>query len=279
LFFLWAPLHAAALNLSCSRIVSLAPSVTELVYLLNLQSHLMGVTRYCEYPPAASQKPRVGGFLDPNYEAIIALKPTLVVLLKEQEDIARQLNQYGFKTLLVEHRNISGILESISKLGSQCRQEKRAKAAARQIDGAVRAIADKLQHATPVRTLISVGRSGDPNTIRQVYLSGNDGFYTELLKLAGGENVYTGETVSLPTVSTEGIISLKPDLIVEIVPHLDRQGWTKSQIKRSWESAFSAYGLELPKVLVVSEKVAAIPGPRFPEVLDLFAKALHPEAF
>src|SRR5690606_17941429 len=88
----------------CARIVSLAPSITETIYDLSLGSNLVGVTRFCKYPKEATLLPQIGGLLDPNIEAIVSLRPTLVVVLTEQSDIANRLKQLGLKTISVEHR-------------------------------------------------------------------------------------------------------------------------------------------------------------------------------
>ncbi|NQT40991.1 MAG: ABC transporter substrate-binding protein, partial [Planctomycetes bacterium] len=110
----------------CRRIVSMAPSVTETLFALGLGDRVVGVTRYCKYPPEADEKDEVGGHFDPNFEAIVALRPDLVILLVEQEESRQALNSLGIATLVVRHKDIEGVLESISTIGRVCGAEETA---------------------------------------------------------------------------------------------------------------------------------------------------------
>ena len=103
-----------------SRIISLAPNITEILYALGLEDKIIGVTRYCKYPPQATQKKKVGGYLDPNYEIIVAAKPDLVIVFPEQTQPVNHFTRLGIKTLTVEHLSIEDILESIMKIGKSC---------------------------------------------------------------------------------------------------------------------------------------------------------------
>ncbi|MFQ5607490.1 MAG: helical backbone metal receptor, partial [Candidatus Zixiibacteriota bacterium] len=99
------------------RVVSLAPSITELIFALHVDSLLVGVTKYCKYPPGADTLLEVGGFLDVNIEALIDIQPDLVVLLIEHEHVARRLRQLEIPYLIVNHQSVDGILESYQSVG------------------------------------------------------------------------------------------------------------------------------------------------------------------
>ncbi len=103
-----------------SRIVSMAPSITETLFALGLADKVAGVTRYCDYPPEAKAKPQVGGLLDPNYEAIVALQPDLAILLTIHDEADARLKKLGINTLVVEHRTLDGILDSFRTIGEAC---------------------------------------------------------------------------------------------------------------------------------------------------------------
>ena len=110
------------------RIVSLAPSITEDLYTLGLMDRVVGVTRFCDYPPEALDKTKIGGYTDPNYEAIIALKPDLIIMLAEHEEPRKRLGKLGFDIVSVNHKSIEGILESIEAIGDACGVLPKAKA-------------------------------------------------------------------------------------------------------------------------------------------------------
>src|SRR5438552_2712994 len=94
------------------RIVSLAPSITELLFALGLGDRLVGVTTYCRYPPAALRIARIGGYLTPSYEALAAARADLAILLPEHDDVRRRVEEIGIPTLRVNHNTLQGILES-----------------------------------------------------------------------------------------------------------------------------------------------------------------------
>ena len=99
----------AAAGGSCSRIVSMSPSITETLFALGLGERVVGVTRYCNYPPEAKALPQIGGWLDPSYEAIVALRPDLIVTREGSDQSTATLRQLGLDTLVV-HRVLDDVL-------------------------------------------------------------------------------------------------------------------------------------------------------------------------
>ena len=112
--------HAAVPRGPYHRIVSLAPSVTETVFALGLGDRVVGVSRFCRFPPEVEKLPNVGGMLDPNIEAIVALEPDLVLMLIEHEQSLPALEKMGLNCLSVNHQNIEGILASLNTIGQVC---------------------------------------------------------------------------------------------------------------------------------------------------------------
>jgi iron complex transport system substrate-binding protein len=107
----------------CGRIVSMAPSITETLYALGLGDRVVGVERECHYPPEVENVRRtgnVGGYCDPNIEAIVRLKPDLVIMLEEQAQALPQFDKLKLETLVVSHRSIDGVIESFRTIGRVC---------------------------------------------------------------------------------------------------------------------------------------------------------------
>jgi ABC-type Fe3+-hydroxamate transport system substrate-binding protein len=107
------------LPVEARRIISLAPSITEILFALDEEDRVVGVTRYCDYPPGALDKSRVGGYYDINYEALLSLEPDLVILLVEHTDAMKRLDELGIGTLPVDHSRVTGILDSITAIGER----------------------------------------------------------------------------------------------------------------------------------------------------------------
>lgn len=109
------------------RIVSLAPSVTEVLFAVGLGPRVVAVTSYCRYPPAALRLPKIGGYLTPSYEALVSAAPDLAVVLSEHADIEPKLAMLRVPVLRLDHRSIEGVLAGIDAVGRRCgsRQERR----------------------------------------------------------------------------------------------------------------------------------------------------------
>lgn len=261
----------------CDRIVSLAPSITELLFALDLGNKIVGDTKYCRYPEAAQKITKIGGFLDPNYEVIASLKPTLILTLAEQEDSKQYLQRLGLNTVRIDHRSVAGILDSISKVGALCKIESKSSKLAEDINSRVNAVKLHSLRTQNVRVLIAIGGNAQDGVLSNLFISGRDGYYDVLLKIAGGTNVYTGQTISLPSISEEGIIALNPDVIIQIGSKDDGVKVDAVEIKKAWEKLTSVSAVQFNRIYVFNDDFASIPGPRFVELLEKMARTLHPD--
>lgn len=259
----------------CERLVSLAPSITETVYELGLGSKLIGVSLYSDYPEAARTLPRLGGLLDPNFELILRLRPTQVLALSEFRDRLQYLRQLGLETTTFDHRHISGILASIETLGNLCSVGQ----AARNLKSHLQEEGEKLRRLyaarTPVRVMIVVGETSADGKMRSFYLSGNDGYYGDLLALVGGKNVVDSVTLASPTVSAEGVIALQPEVILHILyPDKDAEH-RRNDVLQLWSKLDSVPAVRNQRVFVFDQDFASVPGPRYLQLARLFAEAIH----
>jgi iron complex transport system substrate-binding protein len=260
-----------------SRIVSLAPSITEVLFALGLGEKVVGVTRYCEYPAEALKKPKVGGYYDPNYEAIVDLKPDLVIVLPEHEEPGKYLHGLHIRTLAVSHASIADILDSIITIGRLCDVEPKAQEIVTNLKNRMARIRKKTEGQYRPRTIISVGRNMGRGGLNDLYVSGKDGFYNEMIMLAGGKNIYEGGTISFPVVSGEGLLRLNPEVIIEMIPDLGENRWDKGTILQEWKSVNEVDAVKNNRVYLFEQDYVVIPGPRFIFLLEKMARVLHPE--
>lgn len=257
------------------RIVSLAPSITENLYALGMMERVVGVTRYCDFPPEARLKTQVGGYYDPNYEAIVALNPDLIIMLAEHEDPREYLSRLGFHILTVDHRNISGIFESIERIGETCGAPDKARSITNDLRARMRRIEEKTSGLPPPRVMISIGRNMGSGKLDDVYVSGKEGFYDQMIELLGGVNAYEGR-VAFPVVSNEGIIQMNPDVIIDMVPDLEEQGWSAETIQEQWSAVSQVNAVKNGRVYIFGEDFVAVPGPRFISIMEKMARAMYP---
>lgn len=273
-----AMVRAVVQEVDCSRIVSLAPSVTETLFALGLGGQVVGVTRYCKHPPEVTELPSVGGYFDPNYELMISLRPSLVVLLPGLDELRQRLADLKFDTLEANQESVPEILNSIESVGAACGVGERARELISELRAQQEEIADKTVGLPRPGVLIVVDREMGVGRIRDLYVAGRSTFYDDLLTMAGGINVYDGKLVQYPTLSLEGLLRVNPQVIIEIVPQLAERELTAEDIREDWEDLSSLNAVREGRIYVLAESYAAVPGPRYVRLLADMARAIHPEA-
>lgn len=270
LFALLAGVSASAAD-APQRIVSLAPSITETLFAIGAGSRVVGVTEFCSFPAEAGRLPKVGGYYDPNYEAILALRPDLVVLLPESAEHRRKLAALRIPTLTVEQHSLAGVLDSFILLGQVCGCEAGAACWIRNFQDELAGLQRRVRGGATPKVLLVLGRDYGSGRIQEAYVAGRGEIYDELLSLAGGRNAFPGGWPKYPKLSAEGILSLKPDIILEFVPALPAGG--REQIRAAWAGLPGYAG----KVEILAGAYLTIPGPRLLLTVKQMALALHPE--
>ena len=259
------------------RIVSLAPSVTEVLFGVGLGPRVVGVTDWCKWPPQAAGLPSVGGHIDPNYEAVAALDPDLVVLETIHTAAAERLTALDIPMLAVEHRTVAGILESITAIGRRCGADSTAAELRREMESRLDAVRRRVADKPRPRALVVVGRTLGEGRVGDVYVAGGGTFLGELLDLAGGENAYGGRQVKYPTISAEGLLRLDPDIIIELAPEYADSPERKAELEAAWTGMEGMSAAESGQVMIFTDGWMLLPGPRCVAILERFADVLHPE--
>jgi iron complex transport system substrate-binding protein len=260
-----------------SRIVSLSPHITETLFALGAGSQVIAVTRYCDYPSEAIALPNVGGLLDVNIEAIVALKADLVILLSSQQSIQHQLNTLGISTLAVDSRTLNDIQSTIRAVGLATGHQQKATQLLTQMTEQIAAITLAVEPLTKPTVMISVSHSLGDNALHSVYIAGQQDFYNDLLQIAGGENVYQRAYPKVPHISLEGILNLNPDVIIDIFPEADDHSASLDVTYAQWMTLTSVKAVQNKQVHLIQADYATIPGPRVITLLKQLVSVLHPE--
>jgi iron complex transport system substrate-binding protein len=271
-----APPSAKAMPLGRSRrIVSMAPSITETLYALGLGDRLVGVTRYCNYPPDVASKPRIGGYYDPNFEAIVSLAPDLVVMLEEHAQSLPGFEKLNMKTLVVYHKTIDGIIESFRTIGKACGKEAEGRRMADQYEERLCRIRVDTPPADRPRVLLALDRTFGHGHLADVYIAGVDDYFDKIIELAGGRNVYQQRGVRNPVVSPEGILWLNPDVIIDLVGQDVLRQYDRQTIMADWNELARVEAVKNHRVLVFDQDYACVPGPRFVQLVEDLARVLR----
>ncbi|MBF8302051.1 MAG: Periplasmic binding protein, iron complex transport system substrate-binding protein [Candidatus Dadabacteria bacterium] len=254
------------------RIVSLSPSITEIIYGLGAWENVVGVTIYSDFPPEAKNLPKVGGWVNPNLEAILALKPDLVIMIEDQDRIfGDKIRKIGLKTLAVESNNtIKDISNSISKIGKTLGKEKEAHKVIEILNSNLEQIRNKTNNANPKRVLFIVGRN--PGTLEDIYVIGSRNFIDEIITLSGGENVVSTYRFSIK-ISKEAILSLNPEVIIEV----NHENINKNEALKIWDGLKEVSAVKNKEFYIIADTTLLHPSQRISEGARILAEILHPE--
>jgi iron complex transport system substrate-binding protein len=273
LFLLAAVLSAAPPE----RIVSTAPSITELLYALGLGNRVVGVTRFCRYPPEAQLKPKIGDYTSPNLEAIAALRPDLVIIQTNPIHLADQLARLKLRVLEIDQENIAAIYKSIHDVGAATGTEHAAMQLSDSILDGLGKIRNRVAALPRVRMMFVIGRS--PNRLDGLVVAGRASYLNEVIEIAGGENVFRDAIAGYPEVSLEEVMARNPEVIVDMGDMSDTVGVTEEH-KRSvialWNRIPTLAAVKQHHVFAVASDAFVVPGPRVIEAAKAFAELLHP---
>jgi ABC-type Fe3+-hydroxamate transport system substrate-binding protein len=251
------------LALSPHRIISVAPAITEILFALGAGDQVVGDTNYCNYPEAAKGKPRIGGFTTPNLEAILALRPDQVIMTKNRPDVAQKLRQAGIDVLEVQPDNLAGIYDSIQRISEKIGEAGRGQALIQSIRKELQDSSTSRNAGPRPRVLFVVGRT--PGTVLDLTVAGRTSYLTELVALAGGENVFADASVLYPQVGMEEVIRRNPDVIIDMVDmgHLEMLSEAQKQtVQGPWNKYSFLRAVKNNRVFPVSADYFVTPGPR-----------------
>jgi len=244
------------------RVVSLAPSATDVVVAIGQARRLVGITRYDDAPEVKGL-PSVGGFLDPSPEAVLALRPDLVLWVTDGGALAsvRKIADLGAPVLAMPIIGVPDVVSSARVIGVALGDEPAGEQLARSLEGAIARVRKRAAGLRRPRVLFVVGRE-------PLVVAGPGSYPDELLRIAGGENVVTG-TRSWPVYPVEKAMADDPDLVIDAA-RLEHGGG---------EGHLSSIPAARRGHLVVLENDDALrPGPRLVRALDRLFLVLHPEA-
>ncbi|HKQ64197.1 MAG TPA: cobalamin-binding protein [Methylomirabilota bacterium] len=252
------------------RIVSLVPSVTEILYALGAERLLVGVTDFCDFPPEARTQPKVGGMVAPSLEAIVALKPDLVIATTEgtREDTVTQLSRLKIAVYLVSAHQVADVTSLIRRLGELTGSESSAGPLVARLEQRVEAVKKAVgPHARP-RVLYVLWPE-------PLIVPGRGALVTELIQIAGGQSLTADDPDAWPRYSLEAAVARSPEVIL-LANHGAGTGAVEVE---KWRRLASLPAVKSGRLISVNGDLMHRYGPRFVDGLEQLARAIHPEAF
>ncbi|RJR31378.1 MAG: cobalamin-binding protein [Desulfobacteraceae bacterium] len=252
------------------RIIALAPSVAEILFFLGLGERVAGVTDFSTYPPEAARKPRVGSFVHMNVEKIIDLKPDLVVATAEgnRPELVALLEQARIKTYVVNPRNVAQVIECVREVGRVCGVEERAGALAADLQARVDRVVGKTLLGNRPSVLFQIN-------LRPIMTVNRNTLHHDLIRLAGGKNLFMDEPLTYPRISLEEAIRRRPDVI--IISSMERGGRFE-EARIEWMRWKAIPAVRDGRVFLIDSDITDRPSPRAFVGIERMARMLHPEA-
>ena len=249
------------------RIVSLAPSSTEIVFALGIGDRLVGTCDQCDYPEAARRVPRVGSYLLPSVEAVLATRPDLVIAVPTpaNREAVRALERIGARVLVVRDRVLADLWAGITAIGEATGEVAAAERLEREIRKELAAVAACTAGLTRPRVLMVVGN-------RPLIVVGGGTLQHELVGIAGGENAGADIGAAFPQTSVEVVAARAPDVIVDAAMGSEQNG----------EAIFASFrnvpAVRDGRIVRLAADELLRTGPRVSDAARRLAEIVHPEA-
>lgn len=253
-----------------SRIISLAPSNTEILFALDLGGKVVGVTDFCDYPASAQKVAKIGG-IKANLEKIISLSPDLVLSIGGNDEVVKRLDELKVPVLVLDPKDVAGVLHDIEMVGAATGAAEQAGRLSASLRQRMDAVAAKVKGASRPKVFYEL----DATDAAKPYTAGPGSWHDQLITMAGGANVASAAKSAWVQFSMEELLRADPEIVVlgdamfgtTVDSAKQRTGWSAlAAVKRN-------------AVYPIDDNLVSRPGPRLADGLEALARLLHPELF
>ncbi len=259
-----------------TRVVSTAPSVTEMIFAVGAGDRLVGVTTFCDHPEQVKAIPKIGDTMNPNIETIIALKPDIVFVstASQIEAFMKVLDQNGIAVYVMNAESLFDVSEDLRKLGALLQTASQAEQAATTLDNRRHAIHNELGTCPPDEECDHPEKPPLPVFVQiskePLFTIGREAFLNDIVNAAGGRSVTSDVNTAFPKLSKETASALNPEVII----------LSDSPDNQEPNDAFrNSPAVKNGRVYKINADIISRPGPRLVDALEQIAKLLHPESF
>jgi len=253
------------------RVVSLAPSITEIVFSLGQEHRLVGATRFSDFPEAAKNILKVGSYVHLDLEKIVSLKPDLCIAIKDGNPrvVVNRLESLGIPVYAVNPRNLETVMKTLTEIGRFLNAGKIANSVVQNMKSRIQRVKIKTANVSyRPRVFFQIG-------IAPIVSVGTGTFAHELIELAGGNNLSKGP-IPYPRFSKEQVLSLSPEVF--IITSMSRNTIFE-RVKREWSKWPSLPAVRDKRIHLEDSNLFDRPTPRLVDGLENLARRIHPELF
>ncbi len=254
------------------RVISLSPNFTEIVYDIGAQDQLVGVTNYCKFPPEATKKEKVGGWVNPNIEKIVSLKPDLILVPSFFGKNYDRLQKLDLPILAMKCYTTQDVLALYDLIGEKMGRESAAKKAKDRLEKRLGRLKGHKSDRKPLSVLFIVNHV--PGALQQLYAVGSNNFINELIQWTGGVNVLEDSKLTYPIVSKEEMVSRDPDVIITVLPPESKKEDEKNE-QKIWSQMSTLKAVREGHLYFFQGDDLMIPGPTMLHLAQLLSDAFE----
>lgn len=252
-----------------NRVVTLSPSINEIVFALGVGKDVVANTSYCDYPKESKNIKKIGGYASISLEKLLEAKPTIVLTQDYDQKLLKNLKALQINTKVFKTDTLFSIKNTILTLGLYFKKEKRAKELVLRIDDSLKNLKNIVENKK-VLFVISPRKS----LSNQIYVTGNNLYFEDIIKASGNKNAYFSKSLNQPIVNTEKVIAMNPDIIVLLAPFFTDKVKEQEDVKKAWLSLPTTASIN-KDVYVVAKLYAGIPSQRVVNFIDDYKKILN----
>lgn len=211
------------------RIIALSPAINETLYALGAGESIIANTEYCNYPPQAKSKPKVGGYFAPSLEKILSFNPSMVIMQENNANFAQKLEQLGIKTMVIKIDSYPSIRQSIFSIARYVHKENEGKRIVAELDQKLHSLKGIVKDQ---KILMVFGHNTDLS--KPLYVSGQNLYFEDIIKASKNRNALQSKRKGQPVLNLENIIAINPDIIILLAPNTHELGLSKEALITPW---------------------------------------------
>ncbi len=258
-----------------SGFVTIGPNITEIMFALRVEQQLKAIGDFDDYPPETKDITRIGSYLSPNLEKITTLKPSTIIVSGDIPQLRDFAQKSGIQYHSIPMDTLQQIYDGIILIGELTHTPNRAKHLIAEIQDNLHQLETLTKNLELTPTLLVVGR--EPRDLSSIQVAGGHSFLSEILKVAGGKNVYEDSEQNYFNISAEQVLSKAPEVIIEF---RCGENLTQRQLDAlflDWKALETVPAVQKSRVYFILESYGMRPGPRIYKVAQKIATLLHPE--
>jgi len=250
------------------KLVSLSPAVTEILFAIGAGEQVIGVSEYCDYPEEALEKPKMGDFMNPNFEVILEAEPDIIfVAAGVQEDFINRFTELGIAVITLDAEDIEQVLTNIKLAGAITNHQQEANLLVEELEERIEAVRTKVFVSSKMPTVFFEVWD-DP-----LMTAGPGTFIHDLIELAGGKNIADDLPEQFAEFSKELLLERNPDIYL-----INNHAHTPEDVKtRPGYAQLKAVQSDM--IYAIEDDLVTLPGPRIVDGLEQMAQIIHPELF